>query len=71
MNMSNNTKLEVAIEILAAKIGKMSQEGYLPKDRKMQELLEKREKMYAGDEQVIESIIQLYGPEIKQDYEEV
>lgn len=71
MNMSKNTKLEVALEILAAKIGKMSQEGYTQKDSEMQVLLQQRERMYAGDEETIETIIELYGPEIKQSYEGV
>jgi len=71
MEMSDNTKLEVAIEILSAKIAKISKEGYSANDENMKKLLQEREKMYAGDMQVIEKIIKEYGPEIKNDYEGV
>ncbi len=66
--MTPNTKLEVALEVIAAKIAKMSKDGYTINDEQMQQLLTEREKMYSGDMQVIEKIITVYGPEIKNDY---
>lgn len=69
LSMSPNTKLEVAIEVLSAKIAKTSKEGYTVNDEKMKELLKEREKMYSGDMQIIDKIIAEYGPEMKKDYE--
>lgn len=63
--VSLNTKLEVAIEILASKIAQTSKEGYTVKDEKMQNLLKEREKLYSGDEKVLDKIIEVYGPEMK------
>ena len=71
MEMSLNTKLEVAVEILSAKIANLSNAGYNETNDEMQILLKEREKMYSGDEEVIEKIINVYGPEIKKKYEEV
>lgn len=69
--MSLNTKLEVALEVLSAKIANTSKKGYTVEDEEMKKLLEEREKMYLGDEKVIDKIIEIYGPEIKKNYEEV
>ena len=67
---SENTKLEVALEILAAKIAKTSKDGFGINDKEMLDLLDERKKMYSGDMDVIEKIIKVYGPEIKNDYKE-
>ena len=63
--MNQNTKLEIAIEIMAAKIAKTTREGIEPEDEKMKELLDERVRMYQGDEEIIEKIINIYGKEIK------
>ena len=63
--MNQNTKLEIAIEIMAAKIAKTSREGIEPEDEKMKRLLDERFKMYQGDEEIINKIIEIYGKEIK------
>ena len=63
--MNKNTKLEIAIEIMAAKIAKTSKEGIGPEDEKMKLLLSERVKMYQGEEEIIEKIINEYGKEIK------
>jgi len=70
-NMSLNTKLEVALEILAAKIAETSKNGFSIGDTQMQELLQEREKLYTGDEKVLDKIINEYGKEIKRKYDEV
>ena len=67
-NISPNTKLEMAVEVIAAKIAKVSNEGYTIKNKKMQELIEERNQMYCGNEQIIDKIITEYGPEIKNNY---
>lgn len=66
-----NTKLEVAVEILAAKIAKTSKEGYSIEDQKIQILLNEREEMYKGNNIIIDKIINEYGKEIKRDYQKV
>ena len=67
--MNMNTKLEVAVEILAAKIANMSNAGYDVTTEEMKKLLKERELMYSGDEEVIDKIINVYGPEIKKKFE--
>lgn len=70
-NMSKNTKLEIAVEIIAAKIAKTSKEGYSTNDKKMKQLLDERNKMYIGDEEIINKILIEYGPEIKYEYDNI
>lgn len=67
-DMSRNTKLEIAVEIMAAKIAKMSREGYTAEYDKMKKLIDERNKMYIGEEDVIDKIITEYGTEIKNNY---
>lgn len=69
MEMSLNTKLEVAVEIISAKIANLSNAGYSVEDEKMKKLLKEMDKMYTGDEETIDKIINVYGPEIKKRYE--
>lgn len=68
--MSKNTRLEVALEIIASKIASTSNKGVTVEGEEMQLLLQEREKMYNGDEKTIDKIIKQYGPEIKRMYEE-
>lgn len=63
--MNKNTKLEIAVEIMAAKIAKTSREGIKPNDKEMKKLLDEKVKMYQGNEEIIEKIINIYGEEIK------
>lgn len=63
--MNKNTMLEIAVEIMAAKIAKTSREGIEADDEKMKQLLNERTKMYQGDEEVLKKIINVYGEEIK------
>lgn len=66
--MDNNTKLEIAVEIIAAKIALCTKNGYTLKSREMQTLINEREKMYKGNEKIINKIIEVYGQELKKDY---
>lgn len=63
--MNNNTKLEIAIEIMAAKIANISREKDETKDEKLKILMEERTRMYQFDEEIIDKIINIYGKEIK------
>ena len=62
--MNDNTKLEIAVEIMAAKIAKTSRENSQDKEEKLEKLLEERTKMYQFDEETIEKIINVYGKEL-------
>ena len=64
-----NIKLEVAVEVMAAKIAKLSNKGFSIESDEMKELLEERKQMYKGNEEIINKIINVYGPEIKKEYE--
>lgn len=69
--MSDNTKLEVALEILAAKIADESKKGKSASDDEMKLLIKEREEMYSGNKEILEKIINVYGPEIKNNYERI
>ena len=70
-NMNSNTKLEVAVEIIAAKIAMVSTKGLKVDNEEIKQLIKEREKMYRGDKIVIDKIIREYGPEIKKNYNDV
>ena len=61
--MNANTKLEIALEIMAAKIAKTSREEQ--SEEKIEKLLKEKTKMYQGDNEIIEKIINVYGKEVK------
>ncbi len=65
-NMSANTRLEIAVEIMAAKIAKTYRTG-----KNVSELLKERNEMYKGNEAIIKKIIEEYGPEIKDSYKKM
>lgn len=69
--MSANTKLEVAVEILAAKIAKVSKNSHCINNDELINLLKERDEMYKGNMIIIDKIINLYGPEIKKNYQDV
>ena len=71
IGISQNKKLEIAVEIMAAKIAKTSKEGYTINDEKMQQLIKERNEMYIGNEDIINKIIKEYGSEIKRDYNNI
>ena len=57
--MNANTKLEIAVEIMAAKIARTSREEN--SEDKLQKLLKEKTRMYQGDEEIIDKIINIYG----------
>lgn len=62
--MNDNTKLEIAVEIMSAKIAKVSREKNGIIDEEIRTLLDERERMYKFDEEVIDKIINVYGKEL-------
>lgn len=71
IQISLNTELEVAVEILAAKIAITSRQGYTIKDIEMKQLLKERDEMYKGNIEIIAKIIREYGSEIKKIYKKI
>lgn len=69
--MTLDAKLEVSIEIISAKIADLSNNGVSTKDKKMKELLSERRKIYLCDQETINKVIEVYGPEVKQKYKGV
>ncbi len=67
--MSKNTKLEIAVEILATKIAMTTRLGKTENDIEIKELMKERDEMYTGNEEIIDKIIKIYGPEVKKAYE--
>lgn len=65
--MNNNTKLEVAVEIMASKIARATRDG--ASDEEIKRLMEEREKMYRCDMSVIDKIINVYGRELRENTE--
>ena len=55
--MNSNTKLEIAVEIIANKIAKAAREN----DGKIDQYLKEREEMYNGNDKIINKIIEEYG----------
>lgn len=66
--ISQNTKLEIAVEIMAAKIAENSRKETVEAKEKVSELIKERNEMYKGNEEIINKIINQYGPEIKNNY---
>lgn len=60
--MNANTKLEIAVEI-GRKNAKTSREEQ--SEEKIEKLLKEKTKMYQGDNEIIEKIINVYGKEVK------
>ena len=63
--MNDNTKLEVAIEIMASKIAHTALKGYDVNSEEMKQLLKEREEMYKCNNEVLDKIINVYGKELK------
>lgn len=64
--MNDNTKLEIAVEVMATTIAKCYKDGYTIKDKEMQDLVQEREEMYKGNREVIDKIINVYGKKLRQ-----
>ena len=65
--MVTNTELEIAIEIIAAKIATHSRTIGNTIDDEMKKLLKERDKVYMGDEETIRKVFSVYGPEVRGD----
>ncbi len=66
--MNNNTKLEVAVEILAATIAMYSRKGYDVDSKEIQNLMKERDEMYKGNTEIIDKIINIYGENVRKEY---
>lgn len=63
--MNDNTKLELALEIISTVIAKRYREGFDNNSNEIKELLNERDRMYSLDKNTIEEIISKYKLELK------
>ena len=63
--MNNNTKLELSKEIMARMIAIKCKDGFNPNDPELILLLDEEEKMNRFDEEIINKIIKVYGPLVR------
>lgn len=66
--MSKNTKLEIAVEIIATKIVEVSSKEQYKSNERVLELIEERNEMYKDNEKIINKIINQYGSEVRNKY---
>ena len=70
--MNNFVKMDVAIEILADKMSKTTMQFYNTGNEvyhnEMDELMDEREKLYSGDTDIMDKIINIYGEELKNEW---
>ena len=64
--MNDNTKIEVAREVINAMIGRYGQKGYDKNNKMLMTLLHDEAEMNKFNWEVIDKIINVYGPLIKQ-----
>ena len=63
--MNENTKLELAKEIMIAMIGNQCKDGFNENDKKLIKLLEEEQEMNNFNFEVINKIIKVYGPIVR------
>lgn len=65
--MNDNTKIEVAREVMNAMIGKYGKNGYDKSNQMLMTLLDDEKEMIKFNFEVIDKIINVYGPMVKGD----
>lgn len=63
--MNDNTKIEVAREIMNAMIAKHCKNGYSTENKALMKLLDDEKEMNKFNFKVIDKIIDVYGPMLK------
>lgn len=63
--MNDNTKIEVAREIMNAMIARACKNGFKPSDKTLQALLKDEEEMEKFNFEVIEKILNVYSKTLK------
>ena len=70
--MNNFVKLDVAIELLADKISKTTQQCNITRNQEYEEelnnLMAEREEVYSGNMETIDKVINIYGNELKKNF---
>lgn len=64
--MNDNTKIEVAREIMNAMIGRYGKDGYNQSNTELMKLLADEKEMNNFNFQVIDKIIKVYGPLVRE-----
>lgn len=72
--MNNFVKMDVAIELLADKISKTTKKFEITNNieyqNELNNLIEERNKIYSGDIDVIDKVINIYGNELRNNINE-
>ncbi len=64
--MNDNTKIELSREIMNIMIGKACKDGFDPNNPVIKKLLEEEKEMTKFNFDVIDRIINIYGPMVKE-----
>jgi hypothetical protein len=63
--MNDNTKLEIAKELIASKVGKAALLGLTTKDEELQQLIKLKEEVDNGNMETIERVLRISKPKKK------
>ena len=64
--MNDNTKIELSMEIMNAMIGRACKDGYDQNNLVIKKLLDEEKEMNNFNFEVIDRIIDIYGPMVKE-----
>lgn len=62
--MEENTKLELAVDIMALKIAQAVRQGHDIKGAYIQNLLNEKAEMYKCNDEILDKVINIYGKEV-------
>lgn len=63
--MNDNTKLEIAKELIASKVGKAALLGLTTEDKELQQLIKLKEEVDNGNMETIERVLRISKPKKK------
>lgn len=64
MELCENTKLELAVDIMALKIAQAVRQGYDLNGEYFQNLLKEKVEMYKCNDEILNKVISVYGREV-------
>lgn len=64
MELCENTKLELAVDIMALKIAQAARQGYDLNGEYFQNLLNEKVEMYKCNDEILDKVINVYGKEV-------
>lgn len=64
MELCENTKLELAVDIMGLKIAQATRQGYDLNGEYFQNLLKEKVEMYKCNDEILNKVISVYGKEV-------